>query len=310
MATIAIVTSTSYGLNNQASFNAGLTSSLGGQPQPTIPPALAANGIYDSATLRNLVRTAANSRPDLIVTAGGLVTAMAAAAELTQPNDPKCVFLSGTDLPAGTPTLALAGGVNMNNPDEDIERKRVLTDPPFNVPPGQIYLVVNHNAPMSDIDAHNWPPAKVARFFSGGANPPTNANDTSANNHFIAEFRALAGRSPRPRGLVISADPYFRLWRTAFTIALAHEIPVPVCYAFQDFLDAIDAQPGKPNLANSRALDLPRLNNPAIANDPDTAYFKLGSQAGRFISGTADVGVIDWDARNTQWLPPRRAPTK
>src|SRR5204862_5607732 len=142
-----------------------------------------------------------------------------------------------------------------------------LTDPPFSVPQGNVYLVVNSNNPGNAMDAANWPPPKVARFFNGVPNPVTNSNNTSANNHFIAEFEALALQHPSPRGLVISADPYFRYWRTAFTIALANKLPVAVCYPYQDFMDAIEAQPTQPNINNSVALDLPNLNNPANAND-------------------------------------------
>ena len=219
MATIAIVTSTTFGSDNAACFKSGLSSSLGGNPQPTIlPPFQSPNGSYDLATLQPLIRSAVNNNPgpDLIVTAGGLPTAMAAAAELTHPNDPKFIFLIGDAL-GGNPT-ALAGGVNMNNPSEDTARKKLLTDPPFNVAPGKLYLVVNSNinaSPMSHNDAHNWPPAKVAKFFNGVPNPP----DPTAT--FNTEFTNLKNSNPTPEGLVISADPYFRLWRTAFT---AHSV--------------------------------------------------------------------------------------
>ncbi len=295
MPNIAIVTSISFGGNNAACFNAGLASTFGGPTQITT---FSSNGDYDPNKLRCLTRSAANSGPDLIVTAGGLVTAVAAAAELTTA-DPKFVFLSGAALPGPKPP-ALAGGVNINNASEDVARKQVLTGRPFNVPSGHIYLVVNNNSPLND--GAGWPPAKVARFFNNAPNPPT--NDPNTGVHFIAEFQALAQQNPTPGGLVVSADPYFRLWRTAFTVALAAVLPVPVCYAYQDFIDAINALPNTPNINNSRALDLPNLNNPANPNDPNTAYFQLGKQAGRFLAGTADMKVVKWDAGNNTWLAP------
>jgi hypothetical protein len=76
----------------------------------------------------------------------------------------------------------------------------------------------------------------------------------------------------------------------------------PVCYPFHDFIDAINNQTGQPNIGNSTWLDLPKLNNPTNDADPDTAYFKLGKQAGRFLAGTANVQLVTWDG--TQWGPP------
>jgi hypothetical protein len=223
---------------------------------------------------------------------------MAAAEELTHLNDPKFIFLTGDAL-GGNPT-ALAGGVNMNNPGEDTARKKLLTghNPPFNVDPGELYLVVNNNSPMSHNDANNWPPAKVAKFFNGVPNPP---DPTAA---FDTEFTNLKKSTPTPKGLVISADPYFRLWRTAFTAALGSILPVPVCYPFQDYIDAINNQPNKPNIGNSKALDQPKLNNPNDSSDVSTAYFQLGKQTGRFLAGTANVKVVKWDAANSAWSQP------
>jgi hypothetical protein len=295
MATVAIVTSISFGSDNEACFKKGLLAILG--TLPTILPPFEARGDYN--LLRTLVTSAArnNPKPDLIVTAGGLVTADAASKVLGQ-TDPKFIFLSGDMLSVAHPT-ALAGGVNMNCPGEDQVRRKKLTDPPFSVPTGKIYLVVNSNALMSDNDATGWPSAKVARFFKGIPNP----DNTNVNN-FVAEFKALAQNNPRPEGLVISADSYFRLWRTAFTAALGTTLPVPVCSPFQDFIDAINNQSTKPNIANSISLDLPKLNNPTNDDDPNTAYFQLGKQAGRFLANATDVKVVAWDAATSKWLPP------
>jgi hypothetical protein len=101
---------------------------------------------------------------------------------------------------------------------------------------------------------------------------------------------------------VISADPYFRLWRTAFTTALGNILPVPVCYPFQDFKDAI--QPNQPNYDNSAVLDLPQLNDPNDSSNSETAYYKLGWQAGRYLAGTANVRVVTWDWQNRVWGAP------
>jgi hypothetical protein len=171
-------------------------------------------------------------------------------------------------------------------------------------PPGKIYLIVNYNAPMSGKDSLNWPPAKVAKFFDGRQNPPTNTRDATANNNFIAEFKTLAQQTPRPEGLVVHADPYFRLWRTAFVIALADQLPVPVCYPYNDYISAVNSLHRKLNINNSIALDEPPLNNPNNDSDPLTAYFQLGKQVGRYLAGTANVKVVTWDPGNKSWSAP------
>jgi hypothetical protein len=293
MTNIAIVTSTSFGGSNKECFKAGLASALSSQHQPTILDPFESDGSYSD--LRQLVRKAVNNnpRPDLIVAAGGLEMAQAAAWEL-QEQDPKFIFMSNDALEGRA--VALAGGANINAPGEDAARKAILKSKYPNVQDASTYLVVNNNSPMWPNDAKNWPPARVARFFDGIPNPRKNEQTTDADNHFIAEFDQLAQRTPAPTGLVISADPYFRYWRTAFAIALAEKIPVPVCYPFQEFVD-VSARTA--NKANSIALDKPPLNNSSDPGDQTTAYFQLGRQVGKFVAGTADVGVVTWNG--SEW---------
>jgi hypothetical protein len=292
MANIAIVSSTEFGGSNQACFEAGLASCLGGKSKPTILGSFQSKGNYDVTVLREWIRTAVknNPRPDLIVAAGGLEMAQAAASEL-QEQDPKFIYLSNDAL-EGNPA-AFAGGVNLNAPGADHARKTLLKKTYSSVQDASMYLVVNNNSPMSPNDAKDWPSDRVARFFDGVANPLRKAGD-----QFKVEFAKLAQRRPAPTGLVISADPHFFYWRTAFTNAVAEKLPVPVCYPFQDFVDTATG-----NKDNSIALDNPPLNNSSDASDQTTAYFQLGKQVGRFISGIADVGVLTWDG--SEWkLPP------
>ena len=298
MATIAIVTATAFGESNEKCFQAGLASSLGGQPQPTILDPFQSKGNYNVSDLRKLVRSAANNdpRPDLIVTTEGLVMAQAAALEL-QENDPKFIFLSGDAL--GWHPIALSGGVNMNTPGGDDAGKIILKNTFLTVQDESMYLVVNNNSPLLSSAAKNWPPTRVARFFHDVDNPKGNKQTTDADNHFIAEFQKLAQRKPTPTGLVISADPYFRLYRTAFVIALAEKLPIPVCYPFQDFVDACEKTANKDN---SIALNKPPLNNSSDSSDETTALFQLGKQVGRFIARTANVGVTRWNG--SEWNLP------
>jgi hypothetical protein len=291
MQNIAIVSSTVFGGGSRKCFEAGLASSLSGKPQPTPAELFESEGAYDLATLRKLIRFAADKdpRPDLIITVGGLVTAQAAAWEL-QEQDPKFVFLSGDAL-VGTP-VALAGGVNMNSPGGDGARKTLLKGQYSSVKDESMYLVVNGNDPMWPNDAKYWPSSKVVRFFHGINNPLQNIPSTDEGNHFIAEFRNLAEKDPAPTGLVISADPYFIYFRKAFAIALADRLPIPVCYPFREFIDACAKTLNKDK---SISLNKPPLSNPDDESDETTAYFQLGKQVGRFLTGTANVGVVTWD---------------
>jgi hypothetical protein len=306
MAYIAIVSSTAFGGGNKACFQAGLASCLNGEAEPIICKPFQSLGNYTDTDLRELVRSAVKSspRPDLIVTAGSLEMAQAAASELRE-DDPKFIFLGGDEL-EGEP-VALAGGVNMNGPSTDEVRKTLLKNIHSSVEDASMYLVVNNNSPWWRKDAKNWPESRVAKFFDGIDNPPSNNRTKDADNHFIAQFDKLAQRKPTPTGLVISADPYFSYWRKAFTIAVAEKLSIPVCYPFQDF---VDASADTRNKANSVALNKPYLNNSSDDSNETavylklgaTAYFQLGKQVGRFIGGIADVGVVTWDG--SEWRLP------
>ncbi len=298
MANIAIVTSTSFGGSNKACFLAGLSSSVGNEPPNTNLKLFESNGNYDKVDLRELVRSAVDDdpRPDLIVAAEGLEIAEAAASELRQQDDPHFIFLSGDVLDASP--VRLAGGVNFNAPIEDGYRKALLKQKYPDVQEESIYLVVNDNSLMRHNEARSWPRERVMRFFEGVYNPPKITQTTDQDNKFIAEFSKLAQRNPRPSGLVISVDPYFRHFRTAFTMALAELLPVPVCYPFQAFVDASSRTTNK---HNSVALNRPPLNNSQNENDEAAAYFQLGKQVGRFLAGVADVGVVTWNG--SEWKP-------
>jgi hypothetical protein len=306
MTTIAVVTSITFGGNLRTCFEAGLNAS--GAHSVTIPPPYEAKGNY--SLLPTYVQNAASTKPDLIVAAGGLPTAIAAAQNLNQNNgDPQFVYLSGILL--NTMNKCNSGGANQNVPMENQARKEKLTDPPLNVPDAsRIWLVVNNNNQFSGAEINAWGNANVQPFFQGSPNnPPANTNDNSNNNNFIQEFHNLAIMATPPLGLVISPDPYFRHWRTAFTIALADQLPVPVCYPYGEFVDAANTTG---NAGNSTSLNLPHLARPSSANPTQiaaTAYYQLGLKAGQYLIAKASghptqfVGVTTWDAVSKKWGP-------
>jgi hypothetical protein len=299
MTTIAVVTAITFGGNLQTCFEAGLNASAG--HSVTIPHVFEAKGDYGVLTLQTLVQYAASTKPDLIVTAGGLPAAMAAANTLDPQTDPQFVYLSGILL--NTTNTCNSGGVNQNVPMQNQARKSTLTGRVAD--PTRIWLVVNNNNTIfSNAEIAAWGKASVQEFFQGSpTNPPTNTNDNTNNNHFIQEFQALASMATPPLGLVISPDPYFRHWRTAFTIALDDQLPVPVCYPYHEFVDAA-APTG--NHGNSISLDEPALARGAGPTPlTDTAYYQLGLKAGQFLTAKASghpkqfVGVTTWNG--TQW---------
>jgi hypothetical protein len=296
---IAIVTSITFDGHPRSSFEAGLRDS--GAHGATIAPPYEAHGNY--GLLNYLVQNAASIHPDLIVTAGGFVAANAAASMLNQANgDPQFVYLSGVLLNTNNPCNS--GGVNQNIPIVNQARRDALIAK--KVDPARVWLVVNNNNPISSTEIAAWGNANHHSFFSGAPNHPFNAPDTSRNNSFIDEFKALAAKPQPPLGLVISPDPYFRHFRTAFVTALADQLPVPVCYSYEDFCTAAA---GTSNTANSVSLDQPRLYREAGTRAPDiaaTAYYQLGYKAGQFLIAKASghprqfVGVTTWNG--SAWM--------
>src|SRR5262249_16991368 len=140
MANIAIVAATIYAGDNEECFRAGLASTEARKLELTFVKHQKM-GIYNVTELRNLVRSAADNKPDIIVTVEGLVMAQAAALELRE-DDPKFIFLSADAL--GWNPIALAGGVNMDTPGGDKARKALLKNTFKTVQDTSIYLVVNN----------------------------------------------------------------------------------------------------------------------------------------------------------------------
>jgi hypothetical protein len=303
MMKIAIVTSIEFGGRPRSCFEAGLHDS--GAHAATIAPPYEAQGNY--GLLNTLVQNAASIHPDLIVTAGGFVAANAAASMLNQAHsDPQFVYLTGILLTTNNPCNS--GGVNQNIPIENQARKDKLTGhaAPFNVDPTRIWLVVNNNNLMSSTETAAWGNTNYQSFFPSNPNPPTNTNDTTNSNYFIHEFSVLAGKPQPPLGLVISPDPYFRYWRTAFVTALDNQLAVPVCYSYEDFVAAAG---GTGNAAKSVSLDQPFLYRQAGTTPQQiaaTAYYQLGYKAGQFLIAKASghptqfVGVTTWNG--TTWM--------
>lgn len=227
---------------------------------------------------------------DLIVAAGGLVSAEGSKSALTGKNIP-FVYLVGRIPPGGISSPKCAGGVNLDMAARNPDRvAKLLQD--FPVDEDGLYLVVNANAAMAGSEADDWRASQndnVAEFFAGEDNKEAKFEDW---------VEVLGASDPLPTGVVVSSDPFFRLFRTDFTAALA-QLGIPVCYPFKEFVEVAPAQSQK------TCLDKPQLsvNNVADPDLADTGYYQLGRKAGQVLNQLRlnpgnplpKVGAVSWD---------------
>jgi hypothetical protein len=289
---IAIVTSISYGDNNKDCFERGVRDGGFAAALPTIDP-FHARGDYQH--INTQVQNAVADNPNLIVTAGGVIAANAAAAVLNAANSKPYIYLAGIAPSAMGPTNK--GGVILNTPAQNGARLQQLTG---HCDLTKVYLVVNDNNPMeagANSEAVQWGNNRVARFFAGIANP-TAANVVQVLTQAVT---ALAASNPTPSGLVISSDPYFRLYRTELVKTFRADNTlkaVPICYPFKEHADADKS-------GHAYWLYKPQLSVPvATSSNADiqaTGYYKLGLEAGKYLSTGANRGIITWDLNQNRW---------
>jgi hypothetical protein len=216
---------------------------------------------------------------DLIVAAGGIAAATAAASALVGTQVP-FVCLIGRMPETGIPPANNSGGVNLDTPGQNKQRVTELTTHFYNPPidPTNVYLVVNANSQMTKQEVVDWNAAvnqNVMMFFEAAPNDNTNDN-------FLNYVKELATTSPKPSGLVISSDPYFRYDGNPalLTRALADELNIPVCYPFQEFKDAAPAASKSNSIVYGPQLSTSNSDQAEIAK---TAYYQLGYKAGNVL---------------------------
>jgi hypothetical protein len=119
-------------------------------------------------------------------------------------------------------------------------------------------------------------------YMSGRAVPINNPDpdaDNSANIQaaFDKEWVRFSRLNlPRPKGVIVNPDPYFRQTASDFIAALKRALPnIPVCYPFSDYsLSGSDfLLPSAPTLSSS------------TATDPNTAYYQLGMRVNAVLNG-------------------------
>jgi hypothetical protein len=242
-----------------------------------------ANGTPDNS-LETVVTSYVNQNVNLIVAAGGLVSALA-AYKVIHPlaNRTPVVALVGrqpvqgetghTEL--GDTTVFPHGGIVYLDVNTGCVARRdaLVAAFPGQVSNATIGLMVNANSSMSDGEINSW--------HTGGQNIvlkfPDLANNARDNNfaHFGPFFTAAKTQNPGLTGIVVSADPYFYTYRTQLMTAdQVLKISFPITnYAYKD--------DGSPIHAWN-----PNLHTISGAVDMLSKYYALGAAAGAVLSAS------------------------
>jgi hypothetical protein len=251
---------------------------------------------------------------DVIVAAGGLMTAIAAAkacgaAAASAANVPPFVYLlgrspasaSGDDVDAADlfNSTYKAGGVDQNIPAQNEANFQMLqTVSNGVVTAANVGLIVNDNNAITKPETTLW-------TKSGGHDPRFIYRLQGENDQGLSPMlQKLRLANPQPAGIVVSCDPFIRSLGPAFDAQLrapnGGKFTGWVCYPFREYLDPLAANPN--SLVSS--------TTPALATDDPTdqnsAYYQLGKKTAqvldRIVAGTTtNVGVVAWDGKNKKW---------
>jgi hypothetical protein len=277
---IAIVTSTQFSGTLKAKFLAGLRSkgwegdpiaNPGGNRQVTILPPYEAAGKYDDGDgdhgkhqeLYNAVSGFnADSSVQLIVAAGGLVSAHAAWKKSTKP----FIVLIGT-----TPNFAIGsnsnyrGGVNLDIIAKNTDRNAALCKMPGVTDPKKICLIWNARSKMGKHERSAW---------ATNGWPLDQQVTTNSDAAISAAF--TQAKQANAQGIVISGDPYFTS-RMNTLVAAANSSGLKICYPFDAYASATPAP--APGSGIYLGPDLP------------AAYYEIGQMAGTILTGITATGT-------------------
>jgi hypothetical protein len=272
-----------------------------------------AGGKYGSAhyELQNHAAKLIARGVDMIVAAGGLMTAIAAAkacdaAKATAVNVPPFIYLigrspisaTGDDLDAADlfNSRYKAGGVDQNMlAQNEKDFQQLQTASAGSVTAANVGLIVNDNNSISKPEVSLW----TKTHSPGFVYRMQGENDQGLPGLLLK----IKQTKTQPAGIVLSCDPYLRSigsdFDTQLRAANGGNFAGWVCYPFREFLDPTTPNP-KSLLSNS---------SPSLATDdptdPNSAYYQLGKKAAnvldRMVSGLPlDVGVTGWDG--AKWV--------
>jgi hypothetical protein len=278
---IGIFHSTKINDQEMACFMHGLGSSANWTPS-TVKKG-EAYGAYGGSRGRRVLHRYIDGNVDVIVAAGGVTSQMAALEALPHLPIP-FVYMSGraANPPSSTANGKYCGVIlnvfaqytnalnNTNFTSVGIQGK------------GDVLLIQNYNADMTPDELKEWGYNYPSfRFFESAVpiNNPDPDADNSANIQaaFDKEWVRFSRLNlPRPKGVIVNPDPYFRQTASDFIAALKRALPnIPVCYPFSDYsLSGSDfLLPSAPTLSSS------------TATDPNTAYYQLGMRVNAVLNG-------------------------
>jgi hypothetical protein len=242
-----------------------------------------ARGDYGDGALEHLaVELITREGVNLMVAAGGLVSGRAAAVACG--NYPTCSFVyligryprpgEGSDIFLNS--AQKLGGVNQNTPDQNEANWKALSDPQRDptIKATDVALIVNDKAAMTGAESQMWnDPRNGHDPDSVVANTDPNTNNLVQLFRDIAALRLPRGSNTRPKGLVVSADPFFRTFKEQFDTRLRAQgqgnFAGWVCYPYEDFRPSQNPQyiisPTTPPLFTS-----------GNAGDQKAGYYQLG----------------------------------
>jgi len=256
---IGVISNIKYvGTNLEKNFRKGVINVVGNADWCDVADPLDDTG-YDKKDLADAV-AAFNRNTDvgLIVTVGGLTTAVPALQHATKP----FISLFGgvtTDFP-GTITGQFYGGVTLDTLKRNDERVTYLTRPPRNFTPDQICLLTNPDGAITGTEIYAWEHASPGR--GGVLKARTEAEILSA----FASFKQDKSLS----AMVVSADGLFQDKKDAL-IKAANDSGKYVSYPLQIFAN----EGGGHHPSHGHHCK----QGPKLA----TAYFSLGQKAATVI---------------------------
>ena len=213
---------------------------------------------YDDAALGSAVRDL-NNKVDLIVTVGGVASAIAAKNNASKP------FMSvfgATPEFDGTVTGNFWGGINLATIEHNQERLDYLCGK-LKIKPQQVCLLTNP-------DHVHWKGAEVAKWTGGAVidarDPPT----------FGKAFRDF-DQDGNLQAMIVSGAPSFQDHKDELKRE-ANKCDKHVCYPFQIYGEGI--VPPKPGHHT--------LHGPKLA----TAYYDLGEKVGQALASSTPSGIV------------------
>jgi hypothetical protein len=264
---IRIITSSRFSTPMRNAFLAGLTDA--GYPGFVIAPAdvVEENGSYDdtggaTATALYTDMTAADgiAAVQLVIAAGGLVTAHAANARL---NNKPFLIIVGQDPKFDMNAATYCGGVSLNMTEQNILRNDFIHSH-YGVAKNRICLIWNQNSKMGRFERRQW-------HRNGWPDAPV------ANNTAVAITAAFTAAKLLGEAVVVSGDPYF-VAQVNTVVTAANDPPTKqlfVCYPFSIYASATPAPlPG---------------HSMFYGPDLEVAYRLLGRKAG-IVLGSIGAG--------------------